>query len=206
MFIRIVLCVIAGYLLGSLNGSLVVGKLFYKKDVRNYGSGNAGATNTLRSLGPKAAAAVTAVDLMKGILACITGQLVGGYMDSHGYIGMYAAGFAVVIGHNWPIFFGFRGGKGVLTTFAVILYISPVPALICLGVFIVVVALTHYVSLGSLIASVCWPVLSFFFDLPVVLRIIGVLMVALIIARHRDNIRRLMNHTEKKISFTGRKE
>jgi len=201
-----VLCVIAGYLLGSLNGSLVVGKLFYKKDVRKYGSGNAGATNTLRSLGPKAAAAVTAVDLLKGIIACIIGQLIGGYTENHGYIGMYAAGFAAVLGHNWPIFFGFKGGKGVLTTFAVILYISPLPALICLGVFIITVALTRYVSLGSLIASLCWPVLSFFFNLPVILKVIGALLVALIVVRHRDNIIRLVNHEEKKISFTGRKE
>ncbi|AGC68976.1 glycerol-3-phosphate acyltransferase PlsY [Thermoclostridium stercorarium subsp. stercorarium DSM 8532] len=203
MFGKIVLCVVAGYLLGSLNGSLVIGKLFYKKDVRMYGSGNAGATNTLRSLGPKAAAAVTVVDLLKGILACLIGQLISGYVENAGYVGMYAAGFAAVLGHNWPIFFGFKGGKGVLTTFAVILYITPLPALICLGIFIIVVAVTRYVSLGSLIASVCWPVVSLFFNIPTVLRVLGILMVLLIVARHKDNIVRLKNHTEKRISFKG---
>jgi len=202
MFIKAALCVIAGYLLGSLNGSLVIGKLFYKKDVREYGSGNAGATNTLRSLGGKAAVAVIIVDILKGILACIIGQLIVGYIENYGYVGMYAAGFAAVLGHNWPVFFGFKGGKGVLTTFSVILYISPLPALVCLGVFIVVVALTRYVSLGSIIASICWSVASFFFDLPVILRITGILMVVLIIVRHKGNIVRLINHTEKKISFT----
>ena len=202
MLIKTALCVVAGYLLGSLNGSLVIGKLFYKKDVREYGSGNAGATNTLRSLGAKAAAAVSIVDILKGILACIIGQLVVGYIENHGYVGMYVAGFAAVLGHNWPVFFGFKGGKGVLTTFSVILYISPFPALICLGVFIIVVALTGYVSLGSIIASVCWPVVSIFFDMPVILRITGILMVVLIVARHKDNIVRLINHSEKKISFT----
>ncbi|ANW99276.1 acyl-phosphate glycerol 3-phosphate acyltransferase [Thermoclostridium stercorarium subsp. thermolacticum DSM 2910] len=205
MFGKIVLCVVAGYLLGSLNGSLVIGKLFYKKDVRMYGSGNAGATNTLRSLGPKAAAAVTVVDLLKGILACLIGQLISGYVENAGYVGMYAAGFAAVLGHNWPIFFGFKGGKGVLTTFAVILYITPLPALICLGIFIIVVAVTRYVSLGSLIASVCWPVVSLFFNIPTVLRVLGILMVLLIVARHKDNIVRLKNHTEKRISFKGNK-
>jgi len=205
MFGKIVLCVVAGYLLGSLNGSLVIGKLFYKKDVRMYGSGNAGATNTLRSLGPKAAAAVTVVDLLKGILACLIGQLISGYVENAGYVGMYAAGFAAVLGHNWPIFFGFKGGKGVLTTFAVILYITPLPALICLGIFIIVVAVTRYVSLGSLIASVCCPVVSLFFNIPTVLRVLGILMVLLIVARHKDNIVRLKNHTEKRISFKGNK-
>lgn len=205
MFVKIAFSIIAGYLLGSLNGSLVVGKLFYKKDVRMYGSGNAGATNTLRALGPAAAAAVVVVDLMKGILACLIGQVVAGYTDNYGYIGMYTAGFAAVLGHNWPVFFGFRGGKGVLTTFAVILYISPFPALVCLGIFIIIVALTRYVSLGSLIASVCWPAVSLFFNLPGLLRILGTLMVVLIIVRHRDNIKRLINGTEKKISF-GKQE
>lgn len=206
MFIETALCVIAGYLLGSLNGSLIIGKLFYKKDVRMYGSGNAGATNTLRSLGATAAAAVTVFDILKGILACIIGQLTVGYADNYGYVGMYAAGFAAVLGHNWPIFFGFKGGKGVLTTFSVILYISPVPALICLGVFIIVVALSGYVSLGSIIAAICWPVVSVFFDLPDALMITGIIMVVLIVVRHKDNIVRLINHTEKKISFTEKKK
>ena len=201
MLIKTALCVVIGYLLGSLNGSLVVGKLFYNKDVRMHGSGNAGATNTLRTLGKAAAVAVSVLDILKGILACIIGQLIIGHIDNYGYVGMYAAGFAAVLGPNWPIFFGFKGGKGVLTTFAVILYISPFPALICLVVFIIVVALTKYVSLGSMIAAISWPVVSTLFDLPVVLIFTGIIMVVLIIVRHRDNIIRLINHTEKKISF-----
>lgn len=160
MIIRTALCVIAGYLLGSLNGSLIIGKLFYNQDVRKHGSGNAGATNTLRTLGKTAAAGVLAVDILKGILACITGRLIIGDSDNLGYVGMYAAGFAAIIGHNWPVFFGFKGGKGVLTTFSVVMYISPLPALVCLGIFIIVVAITRYVSLGSMIAAVCWPVVS----------------------------------------------
>lgn len=198
---KIIVCIVFGYLLGSLNGSIIVGKLFYNKDVRTDGSGNAGATNTLRTLGKAAAAAVTVLDMLKGILACVIGQFLVGYVENYGFVGMYVAGFAAVLGHNWPVYFGFKGGKGVLTTFSVILYISPIPALICLGVFIIVVALTRYVSLGSLIAAISWLVVSILFNLPIALIFIGGVMVALIIVRHKDNIVRLINHSEKKISF-----
>lgn len=201
MPVRIALCVIIGYILGSLNGSLIIGKLFYKKDIREYGSGNAGATNTLRTLGPSAAAGVIFIDVLKGILACIVGQLLVGDIDNYGFVGMYVSGFAAVLGHNWPVFFSFKGGKGVLTTFSVMLYISPIPALICLGIFIIVVALTRYVSLGSMVAAVSWLIVSIFFNLPKVLIYIGILMVALIIFRHKGNIVRLLNGTEKKLSF-----
>lgn len=201
MLIRIILSVIAGYLLGSVNTALIVGKVCYKKDIRDYGSGNAGLTNTLRTFGKGAAALVLVFDILKGILACIVGQLLTGYIENYGWAGMYLAGLAAVIGHNWPVFFSFKGGKGVLTTFAVILYTSPVPALICLGVFIIIVSLTGYVSLGSIIAAILWPVISIFFDLPVLLLVTAVLMVIMIVLRHKENIIRLFQGTEKKISF-----
>lgn len=201
MFYQIALSAVFGYLLGSLNGSLIVGKIFYKKDVREHGSGNAGATNTLRTLGTGAAVLVLVIDALKGVLSCIIGQVLVGNIENYGLVGMYVAGFGAVIGHNWPMFFGFKGGKGVLTTFSVVLYISPVPALICLTIFIIIVALTKYVSLGSIVAAVSWPVISIFFNLPVLMVLIAVLMVVLIVARHKDNIVRLINHTEKKLSF-----
>jgi glycerol-3-phosphate acyltransferase PlsY len=201
MLIKVILSILAGYLLGSVNAALVIGKVFFKKDIRNYGSGNAGATNVLRTFGKGAAAAVLALDFLKGILACLAGQLLTGEIDNAGWAGMYLAGFAAVIGHNWPVYFNFKGGKGVLTSFAVILYISPVPALICLAVFIVIVSLTRYVSLGSIIAAILWPVVSIFFDLPALMLVIAVLMVILIIIRHKENITRLFQGTEKKLSF-----
>jgi glycerol-3-phosphate acyltransferase PlsY len=201
MLFKVILSVVIGYLLGSLNASLIIGKIFYKKDVRELGSGNAGATNTLRTLGKSAAAAVLAIDFLKGILACYIGGITAGYIENYGWAGMYLAGLAAIAGHNWPVFYGFKGGKGVLTTFAVILYISPLPALICLGIFIIVVALTGFVSLGSLIAAISWPVISLFFDLPVLMLVIALVMVVLIIFRHKDNIIRLFNGTEKKISI-----
>ncbi|MDI9481990.1 MAG: glycerol-3-phosphate 1-O-acyltransferase PlsY [Bacillota bacterium] len=201
----VVLSVVIGYLLGSINASVVIGKTFYGKDIREYGSGNAGATNTLRTFGKPAAAAVFIVDFLKGIAACFIGQLLVGYIDNLGWAGIYLAGFAAVIGHNWPVFFGFRGGKGVLTSFAVILYISPVPALICLTVFIVIVVLTRYVSLGSIIGAIVWPVVSLFFKLPALLIAIAVLMSFLIVLRHKGNIKRLFDGTEKKLSFKNKK-
>lgn len=204
MLIQIVLSILAGYLLGSINAALVIGKVFFKKDIRNYGSGNAGTTNVLRTFGKGAAAAVFVLDFLKGILACLAGQLLTGEVDNVGWAGMYLAGFAAVIGHNWPVFFGFKGGKGVLTSFAVILYISPVPALICLAVFIIVVSLTRYVSLGSIIAAICWPIVSIIFDLPALMLVIAALMVILIIIRHKGNITRLFQGTEKKLSFKSK--
>jgi len=201
----VVLSVIIGYLLGSINASVIIGKIFYGKDIREYGSGNAGATNTLRTFGKPAAAAVLVVDFLKGIAACLVGRLLVGHIDNFGWAGVYLAGFAAVLGHNWPVFFGFRGGKGVLTSFAVVLYISPIPALICLAAFIAVVALTGYVSLGSIVGAILWPVVSLFFNLPAVMIAVAVLMSALIVIRHKDNIKRLIDGTEKKLSFKNKK-
>jgi len=201
----IVLSAIIGYLLGSINASVIIGKIFFGKDIREYGSGNAGATNTLRTFGKTAAAAVLIIDFLKGIAACFIGRLLVGYIDNFGWAGVYLAGFAAVLGHNWPAFFGFKGGKGVLTSFAVALYISPVPALICLTVFIVIVAITSYVSLGSVIGAIFWPVVSLFFKLPALMIAVAALMSLLIVMRHKDNIKRLFEGTEKKLSFKNKK-
>ena len=146
--IVIIFSSLIGYLIGSVNTSIIIGKLLYKADVRDYGSGNAGATNALRAFGKGAALAVIVGDLLKGILACLIGRYVFGEINpgSGIFLGEYFAGFFAVIGHNWPVYFGFKGGKGVATSFAVILMFSPVAALICLGAFIVIVAITRYVS------------------------------------------------------------
>lgn len=201
MVFKLFLSVIAGYLSGSINASLIISKFYYKKDIREFGSGNAGATNTLRTFGKGAAAAAFVLDFAKGILACAAGRLIAGHIEGYGWIGTYLAGFAAVIGHNWPVFFRFKGGKGVLTTFAVILFISPLPALICFGIFVIVVALSGFVSLGSLIAVVCWPLVSYFFDMPALMLVMAVLLETLIVIRHKDNIKRLINGTENRLSF-----
>jgi len=197
----ILLSAIAGYLLGSVNTSLVVGKLFYKKDVRQYGSGNAGATNTLRTLGKTAAAIVVAGDLVKGILACLIGRWLAGEADAGVYAGEYLAGIMAVIGHNWPLSFGFKGGKGVMTAFAVALVLAPASALICLAVFIIVVAMTRYVSLGSMVGGAAFPLVTWIMGEPLFLVLTALLLAILIVARHSSNIKRLVEGNEKKLSF-----
>lgn len=194
---------LVGYLLGSVNTSIIVGKFFYKTDVREHGSGNAGATNTLRTLGKGAAIAVVVGDLLKGVIACLIGRFLFGELNpgSGIYAGEYLAGLFAVLGHNWPIYFGFRGGKGVMTSFAVALMFSPWVALICLAGFIIIVILTRYVSLGSMVCAVLFPVLAFVFLEPWLMVAIGTLMALLIVLRHRGNIQRLIAGDEKKLSF-----
>ncbi|HHY63847.1 MAG TPA: glycerol-3-phosphate 1-O-acyltransferase PlsY, partial [Clostridiaceae bacterium] len=166
--IIIIFSSVIGYLIGSVNTSIIIGKLFFRTDVREHGSGNAGATNALRTLGKGAAAAVVAGDFIKGILACMIGRWVFGEINPGDgiYIGEYMAGLFAVVGHNWPVYFGFRGGKGVMTSFAVAVMFSPLSAAICLAGFIVVVAITRYVSLGSMVAAVIFPVMALAFGEP----------------------------------------
>jgi glycerol-3-phosphate acyltransferase PlsY len=197
----IILSAVAGYLLGSVNTSLVLGKLFYKKDVRQYGSGNAGATNTLRTLGKTAAIMVVVGDFLKGILACLIGKWLAGETSDGVYGGMYVAGIMAVIGHNWPLYFGFKGGKGVMTAFAAVLMFSPLAALICLLSFVLVVAITRYVSLGSIIGGAAFPLVAWILGEQLFLILTGVLLALLIIFRHSSNISRLLDGNEKKLSF-----
>ena len=189
-----------GYFLGSINSSLVVGK-FYGVDVRKHGSGNAGATNTLRTLGKKAAMIATLGDLLKGFVACIIGLLLA---KSFGSItkemGIMISGVAAIIGHNWPIYFKFKGGKGVLTSLAVVLMMDYKIALLILGVFIIIVAITRFVSLGSIVATLLFPILAatLFSKSPEFI-VFSSILAFLIIFRHRSNIVRIIKGTESKL-------
>jgi glycerol-3-phosphate acyltransferase PlsY len=199
MIIQLILAAIAGYLLGSLNSSLIVGK-FYGVDIRQHGSGNAGTTNALRTLGKKAALFVLLGDFAKGILAFVAGFYIGG-----GHLGGMIAGTAAVLGHVWPAFFGFKGGKGVLTSLAVLLMIDWQLALGLLGVFIIIVALTKYVSLGSIIAAALFPAAALVFGRSAETVIFSGLIAVLIVVKHHANIKRLLNGTESKFSFSKKK-
>ncbi|HBR01803.1 MAG TPA: acyl-phosphate glycerol 3-phosphate acyltransferase [Ruminiclostridium sp.] len=205
MMFRVVLSSIIGYLLGSVNTSIIVGKLFFKTDIREQGSGNAGATNAFRTLGKGAAAAVLAGDFLKGVISCLLGRYLGGELIPGVYAGEYAAGLFAVLGHNWPVYFDFKGGKGVLTSFAVLLMFSPMAALICLAAFILIVALTRYVSLGSIIGAAIFPVAAYFCGGPSLLIAVGTFLASLIIIRHRANIQRLLEGSEKKLNFKQKK-
>ncbi len=193
MMIFLILAAIAGYLLGSLNSSLIVGK-FYGVDIRKHGSGNAGTTNTLRTLGKKAALFVLIGDMLKGILA----YLVGFYISGDPMGGMIG-GLAAIIGHNWPLYFGFKGGRGVLTSLAVLLMMDWKIALVLLGIFIIIVALTRYVSLGSIIGAALFPILSLLMGRDLTHIIFSAIIGIMIIILHRDNIKRLLAGTESKL-------
>lgn len=190
--IKLILSALVGYLLGSINSSVIAGK-FYGIDIRKHGSGNAGATNALRTLGKKAALFVLVGDVLKGIISCMIGSYIAGYT------GIIIAGAAAIIGHTWPLYFNFKGGKGVLTSEAIIFFIDWKLALITLGIFIVIVVLTKYVSLGSIIGAVSLPFLAIIFRRNIEFIIFAVVIGALVVIRHQANIKRLLNGTESKI-------
>jgi glycerol-3-phosphate acyltransferase PlsY len=203
--LKIFAALASGYLLGSLNTAIVVGKI-YGKDIRSHGSKSAGLTNTLRVLGKPAAVLVLVGDILKGIIACLVGLQLGVYVytgTAIDCISLFAAGAGAVIGHNWPIYFGFKGGKGALTAAAVMLMFNWVLALIALGFFAVIVALTRYVSLGTITAAIFFVAVSFIpaFGSTAYFQVFAGLLAAIIIYKHRANIQRLLSGTENKLTF-----
>ncbi|MBN2852504.1 MAG: glycerol-3-phosphate 1-O-acyltransferase PlsY [Clostridia bacterium] len=196
----IILCGVIGYLLGSVNSSVVVGKYIFHNDVREQGSKNAGLTNTLRVLGKKAALMVLAGDILKGVLACLFGSLI------NPQYGAVIGGLFAVLGHNWPLYFNFKGGKGVLTSATVIMMWDWKIGLISLALFILVVFLTRYVSLGSMIAAVSLVVVSLIMDKGAFFIISGAILAGLIIYRHKANISRLLKGEENKLNLKKSKE
>lgn len=192
-YILYILVSIVGYLLGSINSAVLISTVFYKKDIRTLGSKNAGTTNVLRNFGKKAAAFTFLGDFLKGIIAVLIGLLI------KGEIGMVLAGAFAIIGHNWPLYFSFKGGKGVLTSFAVLLFVSPYAALIALAFFVIVVAITRYVSLGSILASLVVVAMTYVFKSLGPVFYLTIFVSILVIIRHRTNIVRLIKGRESKL-------
>ena len=221
-WLAMVLTAVIAYLLGSLNSAIIVTKLTAKKDIRAYGSGNAGATNVLRSQGKFPALLTTLGDLLKSFAAVLIGglllvnlQLTISPLSSWQFlgaklVGQYLAGFFCIIGHVFPLYFGFKGGKGVLTTLGMMLILDWRVALICLGFFIVVVAVWRMVSLGSVVAAALLPVFTYIFRSLVEKQSAGtvwfctamaILIAALLILKHLPNLKRIASGTESKFSF-----
>jgi glycerol-3-phosphate acyltransferase PlsY len=203
--IKLLAALILGYLLGSLNTAVIVGNI-YGTDIRSHGSKSAGLTNTLRVLGKSAAVLVLAGDILKGIIACMIGLYIGVYFysgEAKECVSLLAAGAGAVIGHNWPVYFGFKGGKGALTAVAVLFMVDWVMALLCLGFFVIIVALTRYVSLGTICATVLFAVISFIpvFGNTLYFYIFACLMALMVVFRHTANIQRLLSGTENKLLF-----
>jgi acyl phosphate:glycerol-3-phosphate acyltransferase len=192
---EILLVSILGYLIGSISFSYLIAKKIKKIDIRTQGSGNAGATNTLRVLGWGPAITVLLLDASKGIIAVLLSYLFG----VEGWVAFLAGLFAIV-GHNWPVYYGFRGGKGVATTIGVFAILVFIPTLIAGIVAILTIAFTRYVSLGSLLLMVLAPLLTVLFGTYDVSYVVLATVISLLsLWRHRTNIHRLIKGTESKI-------
>lgn len=205
---------IASYAFGSFSSAIIVSKALYKEDIRTHGSGNAGLTNMLRTYGKGAAALTLIGDMLKTALAIGIAALIFGinYNNGISISGIcYLSGLCAVLGHVYPVFYGFKGGKGVLVTATMALILSPIIFVTLLSVFIIIVIITRYVSLGSIIVASLFPVAvctySYFIGgaLPVLTVICTVALGIFVVWCHRSNIKRLLTHTEKKISV-GKKE
>ena len=207
MAVNIIVAIIA-YLIGSINFSVIISKKIAGFDVREKGSGNAGSTNMLRSVGKGAAALTLLCDVLKGVVAILIAIGIGNLVQSadKGLL-VQIAGIAVVIGHTFPIFFGFKGGKGVATSLGILLMTNWQIGLICLVFALVLMALTQMVSLGSCAAAVLFPVLTLFIkDHYIVAEggsyfIYSVILAVIVLYNHRSNIKRMLNVTENKLSF-----
>lgn len=188
----------AAYLIGNISPAYLLGRFAAKIDIREHGSGNAGTTNVLRVMGTKAGVFVLAADLVKGMFAVWIGRYVAG--DTLAVM----AGLCVVVGHNWPVFLRFKGGKGVATSLGVGLMISPFNALICLGIAIGVIVLTRYVSLASLTGIPLWTLLVIVRNDNVQYAYLGLALTLLAIIKHRSNIRRLLKGTENRFDLKNK--
>ena len=203
---------IIAYLIGSINFSILISKKKAGYDIRQKGSGNAGTTNMLRNLGKKYAAITLICDVLKGVVAIGIAIIVGNILgDTNKALLVQIAGVAVVIGHTFPIFFGFKGGKGVATSLGILLMTNWQLGLICLVFALVLMALTRVVSMGSIAAAILYPVLTLFVGgghyivessgLGNGYFIYSVILAIIVIFNHRENIKRILSGTENKISF-----
>ncbi|MDR3329472.1 MAG: glycerol-3-phosphate 1-O-acyltransferase PlsY [Prevotellaceae bacterium] len=199
------LLAVVAYLLGSIPSAVWVGKKFYHVDVRKHGSGNAGTTNVLRVLGAKAALPVFAIDIAKGLAAVLLVYVVPNSQQHPETIGTLkiAYGLLSIMGHMYPVFAAFRGGKGVATMLGIIIAIQPEAALIALSVFIVVFAATRYVSLGSMLGGLSFPisVVVVLHEKMLSVQIFSVFACLLLFYTHRKNIQRLLKGVEPKTTF-----
>lgn len=209
-----IIIAIVAYLIGSVNFSILISKKMAGFDVREKGSGNAGTTNVLRTVGKRAALLTLVLDILKGIVAVLLARVVGIFAKSlNPAILVEIAALAVVIGHTFPIFFGFRGGKGVATSLGIILIINWRIGLACLIFALVLMAITRMVSLGSISAAILFAVLTLVIRTNYITGefhfsyiIFGILLALLVIFNHRTNVKRIISGTENKLSFKKKEE
>lgn len=199
----IILLGILAYLLGSIPSAVWIGKAMHGIDVRDFGSGNAGATNTFRVLGKKAGSIVLLMDIVKGFLATYLVNItsINPQISPYQYVNIQLLfGLLAVIGHLFPLFAQFKGGKGIATLFGMIMCIDYKPALLCMGIFVFILLVTRYVSLGSILAAVSFPFLMVYVfkeDVPLFIAF-GITAALMVVLTHQKNIRKLVNGTENK--------
>lgn len=187
-----ILTLILSYLIGSISFALVIGKVFYKKDIREYGSGNLGATNAYRVLGIKAGIIVAIADILKGTFACLLPILLGATISP------IICGLLAILGHIFSVFAKFKGGKAVATATGVFLFLTPLGVLAGFTSFVLTLIFTKYVSLSSILASITLFIYSIIFEEKIII-VLSLLISASIIVLHRQNIKRLISGTENKI-------
>ncbi len=202
LFGGVVLCMVIPYILGSINPAIIISNKVYHDDIRTHGSGNAGTTNTLRTFGTKTAALIFVLDFLKAVLAVVIGSLL---MSRE--IGGAIAGLFVILGHTFPVFYHFKGGKGVASLAGVVLLLSPISFAILVPVFVAIVLMSRYVSLGSVMGVMLYPIIQFaFYPQHGWITLSAILVMILIVFMHRENIKRLMAGKESKISFGSKKK
>ena len=197
IWLKYLLIAVICYFLGNISTGLLIGKLTAQIDIRQHGSGNAGTTNVMRTLGWVPSLLTLAGDVLKAVLAVVIGRAIAGE------IGWIVGALAVLLGHNWPVLFGFKGGKGMACSLGIILATEPLFALTVLAVQVLVLVITRYMSVASLTTSVLYPVLVICFhasDTPYV--VFSILAACLAIFCHRSNISRLIHHTENRLDFS----
>ena len=205
--LMLALTAIIGYIMGSVNGSIIVSRFLFGSDVRRQGSGNAGLTNFYRTYGITGIVGVIAIDVLKGVLGTLIGGLLlnlaapAGFEAEFTDVGRLVATFCVILGHVLPIFYGFKGGKGILTGVSCVFVVDYHAAIIALVIFAIVVVATHYVSLGSVLSTLSVPVTLLANGFSGICMILTIVSVALIVIKHAENISRLIHHKEPKISF-----
>ena len=202
--------IILSYLIGSINFSVILSKKMAGFDVREKGSGNAGTTNMLRSVGKKAAAITLVCDILKGVVSILIAILMNKiFPNSNGALLVQIAGVAVILGHTFPIFFKFKGGKGVATSLGVLIMSNWQIGLICLVFALILIILTQMVSVGSIAAAILYPVLTIFipqnYIIPGNYIIYSIVLAVIIVFNHRENVKRLLSGTENRISLKGTK-
>ena len=197
-----IVLIVTAYMIGSIPTAVWIGRVFFRTDIREHGSGNAGATNTLRTLGKKAGLVVLIIDILKGWLAvgliCLSGYASG---SAQWILLEVTMAIAAILGHIFPIYVGFKGGKGVATLFGMILAIQPLVALYCVGVFLLCLYLTRFVSLSSILASIAFAVLILFIfnEKEPLYRFFSIAVALLVILTHQKNISRMLRGSESKI-------